>query len=283
MSQFTTQEDFTQYMNPYATGRKLPFLRRNIAKAISRGSYKRRRYTTGGHTDQRQLTAVVRRHRFANPYQIQPSSGRTVSFWRKVEINIALNQSTGFNGSNNINWGFGLKGVYGYRGGSLFWLPSVPGFSEWQALFDYYKINAVKMNVFFCKNTSDQSGGSTIGMPILLIANDFDDLAEPMTLDLMNQRVGCRHVQFAADQPNGIAHYVKPKPSYIVQQTADDGTLTTANAGIPFGTTWLDCAQSNIVHAGIKILYDNQGLTTATALGNVTFVFDIEFCFKGYR
>lgn len=235
--------------------------------------------------DQQQLNGVVRRHRLANPYQITPSAGRTVSFWRKVEINIAINQLTGFNGSNSLNWGFGLKGCYGYRGGSLFYIPAVPGFSEWQALFDYYKINAVKMTLFFTKTTDPVSSttGASHGMPMLLIANDFDDIAENMTLDLMNQRVGCRHIQFSSDQYNGINHYIKPKPSYTVVQTADDGTLTSSNAGIPMGTTWLDCASSNIVHQGVKVYYDNQGLTSNVVLGNITFIFDIEFCFKGYR
>lgn len=290
MSQFTTQEDFTQYMNPYGSGRKLPFLRRNIAKAISRGyPAKRRRYSTGGNTDQRQLAAVLRSHRKANPYQIQPSSGRSVTFWRKIEINIPINQSTGWVSGGvgqgfNLNWGFSLGRAFGFINGNFFFSPQIPNFAEFQALFDYYKINAVKMQVFFCKNTSDQSGGSTIGMPILLIANDFDDIGETMTLGTMNERVGVRHVQFNADNMNGINHYIKPRPSTVVVQTdISTGFQSTANAGIPFGTTWLDVAQSNIVHNGIKIFYDNQGMTTATALGNVTFVFDVELVFKGYR
>jgi len=121
-------------------------------------------------------------------------------------------------------------------------------------------------------------------MPLLLIANDFDDIAENMTRDTMCERVGCRHVQFDSSSQNGITHYIKPKPNSVVVQTnVDNGTLSTANAGVVFGTQWLDCAQSNIVHNGIKIFYDNQGLTTSTTLGNASFVFDIEYVFKGYR
>jgi len=240
-----------------------------------------RRYR--GAQDKRDLGNVVRRHRAANPYQIQPSAGRTVSFWRKCQISIALNQSTGIGGSNSVNWGFGLKGAYGYRAGTLFWLPAMAGFSEWQALFDYYMINAVKMQIFYSKTVAENATTVTTGMPSLLIANDFDDLGETMTLDLMNQRVGVRHVQFGSDRMYGITHYIKPKPTTVLAQTADDGTVTVANAGIPFGSTWLDCAQSNIVHGGIKIFYDNQGLTTSTNIGNLTFVFDVEFVFKGYR
>jgi hypothetical protein len=162
--------------------------------------------------------------------------------------------------------------------------PPVPSASEFQALFDYYKINAVKMQMFYSKNTADIGVSVTTGMPLLLICNDFDDVGESMTLATMSQRVGCRHVQFDANNTNGVRHYIKPKPTGVVVQTdPTNGTQTAANAGIPMGSTWLDTAQSNILHSGIKIYYDNQGLTTSVKLGTVTFVFDVEYVFKGYR
>jgi len=153
-------------------------------------------------------------------------------------------------------------------------------------LFDYYKINAVKIQIFFTKNTDPVSSttGGTHGMPVFLIANDFDDIAETMTLNSMNERVGTRHVQFDSTNVNGINHYIKPKPSNVVVQTDFiTGAQTTSSAGVVMGTQWLDVASSNIVHNGVKIFYNNQGLTSATALGNVTFVFDVEYVFKGYR
>lgn len=286
MSQLTTQEDFTQSMNPYAS-RRLPFLRRNIRKFFARGAYARTRtmQTARTRTDSRQLGTIIRSQRSANPYQIQPSAGRSVSFWRKTEINLTLNQSTGWGGlgSNSLNWGFSLGYIYGYLGGSMTYVPPVPNASDFQALFDYYKINAVKMQMFFSKNTSDIVNAGT-AMPVVLIANDFDDVAENMTSALMLQRVGCRHVQFDSNNVNGINHYVKPRPTGVVVQTDPaTGVLTSANAGIPMGATWLDTAQSNIVHCGIKCLFDSQGLTTATTLGVVTFIFDVEYVFKGYR
>jgi len=184
----------------------------------------------------------------------------------------------------NLNWGFALGRIFGYVNGTFQFNPLVPNSGEFQALFDYYKINAVKMQVFFIKNTSDQAGGSTIGMPILLIANDFDDVQETMTLTTMNERVGCRHVQFNSDNLNGINHYIKPKAGQVIVQTDFvSGVQTVSQAGINFGTQWIDVASSNIVHNGIKIFYDNQGLTSASALGNVTFVFDVCFVCKGYR
>lgn len=244
-----------------------------------------RRYRTRSTTDSRQLGTIVRSYRKANPYQIQPSAGRSVTFWRKTEINLTLNQSTGWGGlgSNSLNWGFSLGYIYGYLGGAMTYVPPVPNAAEFQALFDYYKIGAVKMQVFCSKNVAESNNANGV-MPVLLIANDFDDVAETMTSSSMLQRVGCRHVQFDANNTNGINHYVKPRPSGVVAQTDPaTGVLSSANAGIPFGATWLDTAQSNILHSGIKVFFDNQGLTTALTLGVVTFVFDVEYVFKGYR
>jgi len=126
--------------------------------------------------------------------------------------------------------------------------------------------------------------GAAQAMPMLLICNDFDDIEEAMSRNSMNERVGCRHVQFDGSNSNGINHYVKPKPTNTVVQTnVDTGVLSSANAGVVFGTQWLDCAQSNIVHHGVKTYYDNQGRTSSVDLGTITFIFDVEYCFKGYR
>lgn len=285
MSQFqTTQEDWSlDYSDKFMDVRRQKYLRRASAARKVQAMF--RRYKAGS-KDRRDLANVVRSHRKANPYQIQPSSGRTVSFWRKTQVSIPLGQTGGWNGAgNNINWGFGLGRIVAFTDGVFSNSLQVPNASDFQNLFDYYMIKNVKMTLFFTKNTdSIQTSGNTFGLPILQIANDFDDVQETMTLNSMNERVGCRHVQFDSNNTNGINHYVKPKPSSVVVQTdVITGAQSTANAGIVFGTQWLDVAQSNIIHNGIKVFYVNQGLTTVATLGTVTFVFDVEYVFKGYR
>lgn len=282
MSQFTTQ-DIALWDTPYMDVRRQKYLRRASAARKVQAMY--RRYKGRQTQDQRDLLRVVRSYKSANPYQIQPSSGRTVTFWRKTELSLSLNQLNGFGvGGNNINFGFALGYVFGFLNGSFTYAPSVPSASEFQALFDYYRVNAVKMQIFFSKTVSELSTTVTSGMPMLLICNDFDDVAETMTLSTMSQRVGVRHVQFTSDNGRGITHYVKPKPTNVVVQTdSATGAFTAANAGVVFGSQWLDTAQSNIMHNGVKIFYNNQGLTTNVTLGNITFVFDVEYVFKGYR
>lgn len=268
-----------QYHMDGAKGRRMRYLRKTGAARKIQTTYRRYRST-----DQNQLRSVIRSYRKVNPYQIQPSSGRTVTFWRKTEISIQLQQSTGFGAQNfNINWGFALGYCYGYTNGNPFYTPSVPSTAEFQALFDYYKINAVKVQIFFTKTNVDIVNVNT-GMPVLLLCNDFDDVNEVMTLNSMNQRVGVRHVQFDSTNQRGITHYLKPKPSTLVMQTDPvSGVISSTPSGIPFASTWLDTASSAIVHNGFKVFFDNQGITTTANLGNITFVFDIEYVFKGYR
>lgn len=264
---------------------RIAFRSRKFAARRIQSAY--RRYRTTGSSDKRQLSSVIRSHRKANPYQIVPSSGRTVSFWRKTEISMVINQANGFGlGSNSLNWGFSLGNIFGYLGGLFTYGPSVSNAAEFQALFDYYMISAVKMQIFFTKNTDPVTAttGLSHGMPVLMIANDFDDIAEVMTLNTMNERVGVRHVQFDSNSCNGITHYIKPKPTNaIVESSTSTGIRSTSFTGVVFGNQWIDTASANIVHNGVKVFYNNQGLTNNVNLGNVTFVFDIEYVMKGYR
>lgn len=199
-------------------------------------------------------------------------------------MSILLNQGFGFAANGvSLNWGFALGRIIGYLNGTFAYSLSVPNASEFQALFDYYCIKNVKMQVFFTHNIAGVTS-ATLALPMLLIANDFDDIAETMTTSSINERVGCRTVQFESTGTKGINHYIKPKPSSVVVQTdVVSGAISTANAGVVFGTQWLDVAQSNIVHNGVKVVYDNQGRTSSTDIGSITFIFDVEYTFKGYR
>jgi len=279
-SQSQDTVDLTSHME---NARRRNYMRKTKAARTLQTAYRRYRQNS----DRRQLGSIVRSYKRANPYQISPSSGRTCTFWRKTEINITLNQLSGFGGAGaSLNWGFSLGFIYGYLNGTYTYSPGVPSSAEFQALFDYYQIRSVKMQIFFTKNTDPVSGttGLSHGMPLLLIANDFDDIAENMTLPTMNERVGVRHVQFDSNNTNGITHYIKPKPTNaIVESSTSTGIRSTAFTGVVFGTQWIDTASANIVHNGVKVFYNNQGLTNNVDLGNITFIFDVEFVMKGYR
>lgn len=280
-SLFFPSQDSVDLSSHMETARRRNYMRKTKAARTLQTAYRRYRQNN----DRRQLGSIVRSYKRANPYQITPSSGRTCTFWRKTEINLTLNQLSGFQGAGaSLNWGFSLAYVYGYLNGTYSFSPGVPSSAEFQALFDYYQIRSVKMQLFFTKNVTDVANSAGLGLPIFLLANDFDDINTNETFSSMMQRVGCRHVQIDATNGNGIKHYIKPRPSNTIMVTDPvTGIQSTASVGIPFGSTWINTTQTNVVHNGVKILYDAQGLTTNQTIGNVTLVFDIEYCFKGYR
>lgn len=284
-SQLTTQEDLTpgEFDLMFRRARYGKYMSKTLAARRIQTRY--RRYRSGAPTTSPGATLgrLVRQHRYANPMQLQLSNARTCSFTRTVNYSIALNESTGFaSTSKNLNWGFCLGSVNGWLGGIYSINTPVSSTSEFQALFDYYKIASVRMKIYFTNNTSNVSTANT-GLPLLHICNDFDDVSEGMTTNSILERGGVRTSQFDANNTKGITHWVKPVPtSVIVQVNPDTGAFTSSSSGIP-QSQWLDCASSNIIHNGVKIVYNSQGRNNNTDLGSVTFIFEIEYVFKGYR
>lgn len=278
-------------MNPYAQPSRLPFLRRNIARAIARGSSYRRRKLSSARTGAATTSApatlarAVSQYRYSNPMYIQPSNARTASFWRTVSTSIVIQEAGGFAATSpSLNWGFSLGNVYGWLGGAFVYAIPVPNATEFSALFDTYKINAVRMKMFFTNNNSSVNSPNT-GLPLIHVANDFDDVTEFMTVSSICERAGVRHLQFDAVNHTGLNHWVKPVPKDLTVSTDPaTGAVTTTTNGIPYTGKWLDTANSQIVHNGIKVVYNSQGRTPAgTDIGSITFIFEIEFTMKGYR
>lgn len=269
-----------------------PRMRKYIKRlaASRRGMLTRRRGATGSSTTPatRTLSRAVREYRYANPMYIQPSNARTATFWRTTRYNVQLNELNGFNNGTvnygvSLNFGFSLGNVIAFYPTVTVVTAPVSNAAEFQALFDTYTIKNVRMKMFFSNNNSSVNSPAT-GLPLMHICNDFDDIAEAMTTSSILERAGVRTVQFDAMNRQGLAHWVKPAAKQVVAQTDPvTGVQTTSNAGVPYGTYWIDCAVSNIVFNGIKLVYDNQGRAANTDIGSLTFIFEVEYCFKGYR
>lgn len=234
----------------------------------------------------RTIGRIASSYRYANPMVIQPSNARTMTFWRSCVYSVPIQQGGGFNPigalSPCIAFGFDLSGMKFWVGGSYYGGVAISGSSEFQALFDTYKINAVKMKIFFAHNFSNVNTVATC-LPIIHVVNDFDDSTENLTIPQVQEKSGCRIMQFDATNSNGFNHYVKPSCRQVVSQIDGAGAESVSSAGTAFGSQWLDCANNNIIHSGTKLVYNNQGRTATTDIGNITIYFDIEYCFKGVR
>ena len=96
------------------------------------------------------LRSTIRSYRRSNPPQVSFARTKTVSFWRKTTIQYTLNNTSGFNGAGgNVNFNFQLGGVQTFINGVAQVRTTFSGFSDFQALFDYYMLKTVKMTVFF--------------------------------------------------------------------------------------------------------------------------------------
>lgn len=218
---------------------------------------------------------------------IQPSNARTCSFWRAVPFSIPVNQGSGFvftaGTFNCIGFAFDLQGVRVFANGFLQANIPIANSTDFQSLFDCYKINAVKMKCFFSQNFSNVNTPAT-ALPIMNIVNDFDDSTEVLTVATILEKAGVRTMQFDGTNLNGFNHYVKPAPRQVVSQIDPaTGVESVSSAGIAFGSQWLDAANNNIIHSGTKIVYNNQGRTANTDIGSLTIYFEINYVFKGYR
>jgi len=269
-------------------------LRSSIRKKIAHGGYRRlsrlysRRFydsSTGPNSNAAGTLSTVRRsYRSSNPMLITPSNARSCSFWRSVTHSTTINQLSGFNGGSTcIGYAFNMQGVIFYLGGIYQGTINIANFSEFQALFDQYKINSVKMRMWFTNNNSS-TGSPTVGMPLVHLVNDFDDIGESLSIAAIQEKAGFRTFQFDATNGRGQTNWVKPVPRTVVSQNnADTGVETVSSAGTPYGSTWLDASSSNIIHSGVKIVYNNQGRSTNVDIGSMTVQFEINYVFKGYR
>lgn len=229
------------------------------------------------------LANAVGNYRYSNPIPIQMSNARTYSFWRSATLSTTITENLGFAATSyNLNFGFSLSQIWGYLSGAYALSAAIPNAAEFQNLFDEYKINFVRVKMFFTNNQSSVNSPST-GLPLIHMCNDFDDVTESLTLSNILEKSGVRHVQFDGNNGNGINHWVKPVPIQYIQTTAGDGTTSSLAAGVPMGSQWINTAAPNTVHCGIKMVYNPQGRTSAVDIGSITFVFDVEYVFKCLR
>lgn len=250
------------------------------ARSRSRQLQSRRTGTSQAKT----LQSVRSSYRRGNPMSVSMSNTKQIDFWRTASFTYTMNQNTGFNGFGQfLGFDFALGNVLGYHQAGFQWAITVPGSSEFQALFDYYCIKAVKVTFYYSHNTSTTNHPAE-PLPILLVCNDYDDAQGPETLSSMNERSGVRRIQMGNTNDVPPTHWVKPcVQTYTTQTDPVSGTQSQINAGINKGTQWLNLAASQIRHSGLKVFWDTQGRTGVTDMGNLTVTFEICYTMSGWR
>lgn len=178
---------------------------------------------------------------------------KTYRFKRTVVIQGAIRSgvNTAAPGGGTVAMSFSLGQINYQRseqGGAvqIFNVP-VPAASELTALFQQWKIDKVVIKAVPSRNSADYQAGIPVnpGFPTfttLLSVIDYDDNDTPLTVTPLQEHGDCR-----IDMMDRIKTYtLRPKFNAVV--AAAPGTTSVG----PPMRGFLDCAQPNIEHNGIK-------------------------------
>lgn len=140
--------------------------------------------------------------------------------------------------------------------------------SDFTNLFDYYKVNGVKVQLKVFPNSSAATG---VGLPWLEFWSDHDD-SVPVTALAAREHMGTKSRFFSGDKLM-TTMYVKPTPLANV--------AGVAAAIMP--NKWINCASPGIPHYGIKGIIHNYYLSGS--YGQNQIVFDVleNISFKGVQ
>jgi hypothetical protein len=163
------------------------------------------------------------------------------------------------------------------RCGVRFSFADMQNSAEFAALYDQYKIKAILFTIKMINNPDAQNavGNATNASsnnfyPTLWYCKDQDDGDAP-TIAELRQMSRTKHVVL---QPNReIRIMIRPT------------VLTTLFAGISSGyglaTAWVDMARTDVVHYGLRMAFDFEGLTTGAALtGQYQFRINSKYYFQ---
>jgi len=139
----------------------------------------------------------------------------------------------------------------------------IPGWSEFQALYDSYKINAMK--VFFIPLSNVSISSSAAGLVStnegtyfyrFLSCIDYNDRSNPATLNAIREYDNCKVTS------NNRIHKRYFKPNFTVDVENDDFPGTMANRYKP----WLNTAAQTVEHYGLKYGFEHANLTSSHSL-----------------
>jgi len=207
----------------------------------------------------RPLTGLRRRRpiRLRRKLALQP---RTHNFSRFTNDSVLINSgNTGdlaWSGAP-LNWDIGAvgpddNGLYQFGGSMKFQLSDIVDPSDFTTLFDRYKLNKVIVYIMPLTGSVGYVENATTGnirssaVPTILYAIDYDDAQIPGASQILLERQNCKSRRLNRTIAITINN---PKMLSVVQQ-GDPGTTTQVAAATKTG--YLDCAQDDVNHFGLK-------------------------------
>lgn len=209
-------------------------------------------------------------------YRIQkPIGSKIYQFRRTLQQLLPINLSTGWSGGGYaLLISPALSSCSFYINNTLAYQPVMPAVSDFQNLFDNYRIRKVNIQLFFSNNESNVSSPNT-ALPVVHIANDYND-ANNFGLTEIQQYPNMATYQLGLEKPIKWTLYPKVRLDALT-----DSGVTSSSA---FNTQgWLDTTSSNIMHLGTKMYLNTLGRTGNTDVGTVAVIVTYDMEFKNPR
>jgi hypothetical protein len=150
-------------------------------------------------------------------------------------------------------------------GGFNFVLNSVDNSNAFRTIFDSYKIAFLKVKfrpVFTAQNFS-----SLPTPPLLYTAIDYDNATAPGSIAAIRQYSSCKETRYDKDN----VRCFKPR---ITMGAASSSFLLAANVS---QAAWLDCADPNVQHFGLKYVISPALTSSALFMYSIEVEYFLEF------
>lgn len=193
------------------------------------------------------------------------------TFQRTVSYNTVLNELTGWAASGifDIEFTFSLASTFIYIGGAFVGTIPNPGSSEFTPLFERWRIVSVEATPIFTGNSSSLNSPTT-ALPLILCVIDYDDTAA-ISLTQIQQYSNMMMFQLGTGAVVPPTIKFSPRPLAIEYSGVSPGYAITSK------NVELNTGYPAIPHYGLKCVFDNQNVSSASLIGTVSWYFRYTF------
>jgi hypothetical protein len=201
----------------------------------------------------------------------------THSFVRSVHFSNTLYNSGGWGSSPgfgaDMEFTFSLKQLVMYLNGVSTSTTTVPNYTEFTNLFTEWKLNKIRMKMYFSNNNSSVNSPAT-ALPLINVVFDPTN-ANATSLDTALQFDNLKTFQLgnAAEAPPILEFH--PRPNALAYDGVSSGYITDSSG-------WVSCQYPDVPHYCVKVIYDGTTAPgTSTLIGSVNFYFELFLSMKG--
>lgn len=146
-----------------------------------------------------------------------------------------------------------------------FQLTDLPNVTEYSSLFDQYKINGIQLRIIPKVSVTTQGSASgttqTVGYGQVVSCIDFDDAANPTGKDELLQYQNAKITRSTSIH----TRFIKPR----ILDTVWVNSISSGYQSVR--PNWVDLANTNMPHYGIKLWVDPPANSGATANSSIAY------------